>query len=171
MPSLAPLDARLSRAHTLERQAATTLGSFSTLALIVTAVGMYAVIGQAVIRRTRAIGIRLAVGATSRHILSFVAAGQVRPMTVGVGVGLVLASGATRILTTHVAGVQAWDPHVEMLETGWLAVAATCGCWFPVRRALRIDPAIVLRQERARDGLVRVRAPALSLASGFERLC
>ena len=147
LPSLAPLEARLSRAHTLERQAAATLGSFSSLALILAAVGMYAVIGQAVTRRTREIGIRLAVGATSRDIVSCVAAGQLRPMAVGVGAGLVLSAGATRFLTTHVAGVQAWDPLVVTLAMTVLAVAAACGYWFPVRRALRVDPAIVLRQE------------------------
>lgn len=108
---------------------------------------MYAVIGQAVSGRTREIGIRLAVGATSRDIVSSVAAGQLRPMAVGVGVGLVLSAGATRFLTAHIAGVQACDPLVVLLATGVLAATATCGCWFPMRRALRIDPAIVLRQE------------------------
>ena len=147
LPSLAPLEARLNRAHMVERQAAAALGSFSSLALILAAVGMYAVIGQAVTRRTREIGIRLAVGATTRDIVSSIAAGQLRSMAMGVGVGLVLSAGATRFLTTHVAGVQAWDPLVVTLATGVLAIAAACGYWFPVRRALRIDPAIMLRQE------------------------
>ena len=147
LPSLAPLEARLNRAHVVERQAAAALGSFSSLALILAAVGMYTVIGQAVTRRTREIGIRLAVGATSRDIVSSVAAGQLRSMAMGVGVGLVLSAGATRFLTTHIAGVQAWDPLVVMLATAVLAIAAACGYWFPLRRALRIDPAIVLRQE------------------------
>ena len=74
-------------------------------------------------------------------------AGQLRSMAMGLGVGLVLSAGATRFLTTHIAGVQAWDPLVVTLATGVLAIAAACGYWFPVRRALRIDPAIVLRQE------------------------
>jgi ABC-type antimicrobial peptide transport system permease subunit len=68
-------------------------------------------------------------------------------MAVGVGVGLALSAGATRFLTTQVAGVQALDPLVVLIATGVLSVAATCGCWFPMRRALRIEPAIVLRQE------------------------
>lgn len=147
LPSLAPLEARLNRAHRLERQAAATLSTFSCLALVLAAVGMYAVIAQAVTRRTREIGIRMAVGATSRDIVSSVAAGQLRPVALGVGVGLVLSAGATRLLTMHVPGVQAWDPLVVSLATGVLAIAATCGYWFPVRRALRVEPAIVLRQE------------------------
>ena len=147
VPALASLEARLRRAHTLERQAAATLGAFSSLALVLAAVGLYAVIAQAVTRRTREIGIRLAVGATSRDIVTSVAGGHLRPMAVGVGVGLVLSAGATRFLTTHLAGAYPWDPLVVTLATAVLAVAATCGCWVPVRRALRVDPAIVLREE------------------------
>ena len=147
LPSLAPLEARLNRAHAMERQAAATLGSFASLALLLAAVGVYAVIGQAVTRRTREIGIRLAVGATRRDIVNSVAADQLRFLAMGVGVGLGLSTAAMRFLTTHIAGVQAWDPLVMTLATGVLAVAAACGYWFPVRRALRIDPAIVLRQE------------------------
>ena len=98
-------------------------------------------------RRTREIGIRLAVGANGRDIVSALAAGQLRPMAVGVGVGLVLSAGTARFLTTHFAGVQVWDSLVVTLTTGVLAISATCGYWFPLRRALRIDPAIVLRQE------------------------
>jgi ABC-type antimicrobial peptide transport system permease subunit len=108
---------------------------------------MYAAIGQAVTRRTREIGIRLAVGATSRDIVSAVTAGQLRTMAVGAGVGLVLSAGAARLLTSQIVGVQAWDPLVVMLATAVLAAAAACGHWLPVRRALRIAPAIVLRQE------------------------
>jgi putative ABC transport system permease protein len=147
LPSLAPLETRLNQPQAQARQAAATLGGFSLLALALAAVGIYAVIGQVVTRRTREIGIRLAVGATSRHIVSSVAASQFRPIAVGVGVGLVLSAGATRWLTTRIVGVQAWDPVVVMLATGVLAATAACGCWVPLRRAMRIDPAIVLRHE------------------------
>jgi putative ABC transport system permease protein len=147
LPSLAPLDARLGRAHALQRQAAAALGSFSSLALILAAVGMYAVVGQVVTRRTREIGIRLAVGATGRDIVSAVALGQLRSWALGVGVGLVMSAAAMRLLNAQIAGLQAWDPLVVTLSMAVLAVAATCGHWFPIRRALRIDPAIVLRQE------------------------
>jgi len=71
----------------------------------------------------------------------------VRSLALGAGVGLVLSAGAARLLATHIAGVQVSDPLVATLATAVLAVAATCGYWFPVRRALRVDPAIVLRQE------------------------
>ena len=147
LPALAPMEARLSRAHLLERQLAATLSAFSSLALLLAGVGVYAVAAQSVTRRTREIGIRRAVGATRRHIVSAVAAGQVRSLALGAGAGLVLSAGAARLLATHIAGVQVSDPFVATLATAVLAVAATCGYWFPVRRALRVDPAIVLRQE------------------------
>lgn len=147
LPSLAPLEERLARAHTLERQAAATLGGFSTLAVILAAVGIYAVVGQVVTRRTREIGIRLAVGATSRDIVNSVATGQLRLIAAGVGIGLALSAGATGLLTTQIVGLPAWDPVVVMVATGVLGAAAALGCWLPMQRALRIDPAIVLKQE------------------------
>jgi ABC-type antimicrobial peptide transport system permease subunit len=147
LPSLAPLEERLSRAHALEREAARMLGGFSTLAVVLAAVGLYTVLGQAVTRRAREIGIRLAVGATSRHIVTAIVAGQLRPVAAGVGVGLALSAVATRLLSRWVVGLSGWDPLVASLATGTLVAAATAGCWFPVRRALRVDPAIVLRQE------------------------
>jgi hypothetical protein len=54
---------------------------------------------------------------------------------------------ATGVLTKWVDGLPAWDPVVAILATGILGAAATFGCWLPVQRALRVDPAIVLRQE------------------------
>lgn len=147
LPSLAPLETRLSQAHTLERQAAATLGSFSTLALVVAAVGIYAVIGQAVTRRTRELGVRIAVGATPRHIVGAVATGELRSSAVGAVVGLALSAGAARFIGTHVAGVQQGDPLVVIVALAVLLVAVAGGCWWPVRRALRIAPATILRQE------------------------
>ncbi len=147
LPSLAPLKDRLTRAHALERLAAQTMGGFSTLAVVLAAVGLYTVLGQVVTRRTREIGIRLAVGATSRDIVTAVASGQMRPIAAGVTIGVALSAVATGVLTKWVAGLAAWDPVVAILATGILGAAAAFGCWLPVQRALRVDPAIVLRQE------------------------
>jgi ABC-type antimicrobial peptide transport system permease subunit len=147
LPSLAPLEERLARAHALERQAAQTLGAVSALAVVLAAVGLYTVLGQVVTRRTREIGIRLAVGATSRDIVTAVASGQMRPIAAGVTIGVALSAVATGLLTKWVVGLAAWDPVVAILATGILGAAASFGCWLPVRRALRVDPAIVLRQD------------------------
>jgi predicted permease len=147
LPSLAPLEERLTRAHALERHAAQLLGIFSTLAVVLAAVGLYTVLGQVVTRRTREIGIRLAVGATSRDIVAAIASGQMLPVAAGVGVGVALSAVATGVLTMWVVGLPAWDPVVASLATCILGAAASLGCWLPVQRALRVDPAIVLRQE------------------------
>jgi predicted permease len=147
LPSLAPLKERLTRAHALERLAAQALGSFSTLAVVLAAVGLYAVLGQVVTSRTREIGIRLAVGATKRDIVTAIASGQMLPVAAGVGIGVALSAVATGVLTKWVVGLPAWDPVVASLATGIIGAAATLGCWLPVQRALRVDPAIVLRQE------------------------
>jgi ABC-type antimicrobial peptide transport system permease subunit len=100
-----------------------------------------------VTRRTREIGIRLAVGATSRDIVTAIASGQMRPVAAGVGIGLALSAVATGVLTKWVVGLPAWDPVVAILAIAILGAAATFGCWLPVQRAMRVDPAIVLRQE------------------------
>jgi ABC-type antimicrobial peptide transport system permease subunit len=147
LPSLAPLQERLARAHALEREAAQTLGGFSTLAVVLAAVGLYTVLGQVVTRRTREIGIRLAVGATRRNIAAAIVSGPLRPVAAGVGVGLALSAGATGFLTTRIVGLPAWDPVVVMAAIGVLGAASALGCWFPMLRALRTDPAVVLRQE------------------------
>ena len=147
LPSLAPLKDRLTRAHALERLAAQTLGGFSTLAVVLAAVGLYTVLGQVVTRRTREIGIRLAVGATSRDIVTAIASRQMRPVAAGVGIGVALSAVATGVLAKWVVGLPAWDLTVVSLATGILGAAATVGGWLPVQRALRVDPATVLRQE------------------------
>ena len=147
LPSLAPLEERLNRAHALERQAAQLLAVFSTLAVVLAAVGLYTVLGQVVNRRTREIGIRLAVGATSRDVVTAIASGQMRPVAAGIGIGVALSAVATGVLTKWVVGLPAWDPVVALIATGILGAAVTLGCWLPVQRALRVDPAIVLRQE------------------------
>jgi predicted permease len=146
LPSLAPLEDRLTRAHALERQAAQLLGVFSILAVVLAAVGVYTVLGQVVTRRTREIGIRLAVGATSRDVVAAIASSQMRPVAAGVGIGVALSAVATGVLTKWVVGLPAWDPVVASLATAILGAAATLGCWLPLLRALRVDPAVVLRQ-------------------------
>lgn len=147
LPALAPLEQRLTQAHALERQAAATLGVFSTLAVALAGVGLYAVVAQVVTRRRREIGIRLAIGASSRDVVRAVAGGQVRPFAAGVGVGLALSLGSTAFLTTRIVGLPAWDPAVVMAAIGVLGAASALGCWFPMLRALRTDPALVLRLE------------------------
>ncbi|HQZ38359.1 MAG TPA: ABC transporter permease [Vicinamibacterales bacterium] len=147
LPSLVPLKDRLTRAHALERLAAQTLGGFSTLAVALAAVGLYTVLGQVVTRRTREIGIRLAVGATGRDIMTAIVGGQMKPFAAGVGVGLALSAGATGFLSTRIVGLASWDPVVLMAAIGALGATSALGCWFPMLRALRTDPAVVLRQE------------------------
>lgn len=147
LPALAPLEQRFALAHALERQAAATLGVFSTLAVALAGVGLYAVTAQVVTRRTREIGIRLAVGATTRDVLTAIAGGQFTPVAVGLGVGLALSAGVTAFLNTRIVGLPAWDALAVMIAIGVLGAACVLGCWFPMLRALRTDPAVVLRQE------------------------
>jgi ABC-type antimicrobial peptide transport system permease subunit len=89
----------------------------------------------------------LFVRVTGKDIVTAIASGQMRPVAAGVGMGVALSAAATGLLTKWVVGLPAWDPVVAILATGILGATATLGCWLPIQRALRVDPAIVLRQE------------------------
>jgi len=129
------------------RMAASALGAFGILALILAATGIYGVMAYAISRRTREIGIRMAIGASQGQVLAIVARRAVLLIGSGTLVGLAAALAAGRFLEKILYGVKATDPLtlaivlLMMLAIAWLA------CWIPARRAMRIDPVTALRQE------------------------
>ncbi|HUL55040.1 MAG TPA: FtsX-like permease family protein, partial [Opitutaceae bacterium] len=109
--------------------------------------GLYAVVAQGVNRRTREIGIRMALGANARDVVRAVVRDGMRLTLVGLAVGLVLAAALGVALSKILYGVSALDPGV--IAGGTLLLVATTGfaCWLPARRAARVDPVIALRAE------------------------
>jgi predicted lysophospholipase L1 biosynthesis ABC-type transport system permease subunit len=128
-------------------QSTALLGAFAVLALLLAALGIYGVLSYAVTQRTEEIGVRMALGATSREImLSFGRRGLSLTLT-GLAVGLVLAAMASRLMTTLLYGVRPdYLPTVAVVSLILVGVAAVA-CFVPARRASHIDPMIALRQE------------------------
>lgn len=125
----------------------TLLGSFSLLALLLAAVGIYGVISFATSQRTQEIGVRMALGALPADILALMVSAGMRPALAGVAIGVVSGLGLTRVLETFLYGVTPRDP---MTFTGVAAIllgVALVACWIPARRAARVDPLVALRHE------------------------
>ncbi|HWH71205.1 MAG TPA: ABC transporter permease, partial [Candidatus Sulfotelmatobacter sp.] len=120
---------------------------FGLLALFLAAVGIYGVKAYVVSRRTREIGIRMALGASARHVLWMVLRDGLRLTSLGLGVGLLLALAVGFGLRSFVYGVSAIDPFAFTVAPLSLALAALIACYLPARRATRIQPMAALRYE------------------------
>ena len=122
------------------------IGSFGLLALVLAAVGLYGVIGYSVSRRTREIGIRIALGAESSSVLKLVLRQGMTLVVVGGVVGAALAAAAGRLLSS-VLFVSPLDPMAFGMALAILLAVAAFANWVPARRASRVDPMISLRGE------------------------
>jgi predicted permease len=129
------------------RIAAIILGIFGVLAMVLAATGLFALIAYAVSRRTREIGIRMALGARRGQVLSSVLVRTLCLCAAGAAAGTLMALTAGKVLSTILYGVSPRDP--ETLLAAFLIVAGVAGlaCWQPALRAIRIDPALTLREE------------------------
>ena len=137
------IDESISR----ERLIALLSSFFGLIALLLAALGLYGVMASAVARRTREIGVRMALGAQARNILWLVLRETLFLVAIGIAIGLPVALAATRLIKGFLFGLSANDPLTIALAVSlMLAVAALAG-YLPARRAAKIDPMTVLRQE------------------------
>jgi putative ABC transport system permease protein len=120
-------------------------GCFALLALLLAAVGVYGVMSYAVAQRTREIGIRMALGAASGQVVGMVLGRGARIIAVAATLGLLIASGAARLLRSQLFGVGANDLLTFVTVPVGLAVVALLACYLPARRAAGVDPVIALR--------------------------
>ena len=139
------LDEVVGASLTQRRFNMTLLIVFASIALILAIAGIYGTVAYSVAQRTQEIGIRVALGATSREILSMVLFGSLKPVIAGLGIGLVLAFALTRLLSGLVYGVSTTDPVTFISLPVLLAVVAFLAGLFPAMRASRIDPLEALR--------------------------
>jgi putative ABC transport system permease protein len=147
----------LSRVGTMEelmssstgqaRYRMTLLGTFAGVALLLAAVGTYGVTAYAVSRRTREIGIRIALGAGRGDIVRLVIEQGMGPSLVGVAVGVAASLALTRFVSSLLYGVSGTDPTTFTAVVLLLTGVALAACYIPARRALKVDPLVALRYE------------------------
>lgn len=120
---------------------------FAATALLLAAVGIYAIVSYSVSRQTREIGVRMAIGANVRDILVLVFRQGMTPIGVGILIGVAVSLGVARVLESMLAQVSPADPAAFAGATGVLVLVAMLGCWIPARRAVRVDPVAALRAQ------------------------
>ena len=151
-PALPILNARSLEEHASmslfpQRIALYTAGSLGGVALLLALLGIYGVTAYGVAQRTREIGVRMALGAPRGNVLALVLRQGVVLAGMGVGVGAVIAFGATRLLGALLYGVPATDVTAFLGAAVLLVIAAIAASWVPARRAAAVDPVVALRAE------------------------
>ncbi len=121
--------------------------SLAALAALLAALGLYGVLAYVVARRTREIGIRVALGGQRKDILRLVLGQGAWLTLIGGAIGIVAALGATRLATKLFYGVSAYDPLTFLGVAVLLALVSGAACYIPARRAMRVDPMVALRYE------------------------
>ncbi len=123
------------------------IGFFGMVALLLATVGVFGVMAYSVSRRTREIGVRVALGARSQDVLTMVLGQGLRTILIGIGIGFAGSLAITRTLRSLLFGVTATDPVTFVVVIMLLVTAALLACYIPARRAAKVDPMVVLRYE------------------------
>ncbi len=130
-----------------ERLTAQLSSFFGLLALVLACLGLYGLLSYEVMRRTREIGIRMAIGAQSHNVVRLVVGKAVALIIAGAAIGIAAALAVTRFMSSFLYGVKAGDPITLLAVAVLLAVVALAACYIPARRATKVDPLVALRYE------------------------
>jgi predicted permease len=120
---------------------------FGTVALLLATAGIFGVMAYSVSRRTREIGVRVALGARSRDVLTMILGQGLRTIAIGLGIGIAGALALTRTMASLLFGVTTTDPLTFVVVIALLIAAALLACYIPARRATKVDPMVALRYE------------------------
>jgi putative ABC transport system permease protein len=115
------------------------------IALMLASIGLYAVLAHSVSQRSQEIGVRMAMGGTVRDIVTLVVNQGMRPLGIGLGIGVATAGALMPALKSVLVQVSPLDPLTFVMALTALVLAALLGCWIPARRAARVDPVAVLK--------------------------
>ena len=131
----------------LERLLSRLSGLFGVLALVLACIGLYGLLAYEVARRTREIGIRMALGAQQRDLLRLVVGQGILLAIIGSVLGIAAALGVTRFISAMLYGVRPNDPLTIIAVAILLGLVALLACYIPARRAMKVDPMVALRYE------------------------
>ena len=141
------MEARLSSSVAQPRFQTVFVASFGAVALLLAMLGVYGLLSYTVAQRRDEFGIRMALGAQTRHVLALVVRQGALLIAAGVGLGLLAAAASSRVLESFLFGV-ATDDRLTFIGAPLVLIAvALVACWIPARRATRIDPLETLRFE------------------------
>jgi putative ABC transport system permease protein len=141
------MDSMLSDSGSLRNFDVSLLGAFSLLALSLAAIGVYAVMAFSVSQRTKEIGIRMAIGAHSQHVMRLILRQGARLAVTGSILGVVSAIFLRKIMASFLFGLSTNDPVVLSIVPCIMVLVILLACWLPARRATKIDPIVALRHE------------------------
>ena len=137
----------MKNALRIQHTALRILGILGGLALALCVIGTYGLMAYVVTRRTREIGVRIALGATRGSVMKLILTAGLRLGFIALVIGLPLALGAAGLLRHQLAGISPFDPLSFMAVTLSVLTALICACWLPARRAAKVDPMEALRYE------------------------
>jgi len=120
---------------------------FGSIGLILVTIGVYSVLSYTTARRTQEIGVRMALGAHGSDVLRMVIRTGIQLVAIGAAIGLLVSVALARILATQLWGVSPYDPWTLTFVPAVLLITGFLACWFPARRAARVDPLVALRYE------------------------
>jgi putative ABC transport system permease protein len=147
MTEIATLEDRTTRATAPERFRAVLFSSLGVIALVLSSLGIYGVLAESVTRRTREIGIRMALGEAQGAVRRRVVGSAFRAVALGAVAGVVLAIGAGRWLSQFLVGVDPWNLPALLVTLTVLSMVALAAAYVPAQKASRVDPLAALRQD------------------------
>jgi putative ABC transport system permease protein len=145
--SVQTMDYLVSDSIAVPRFVLLLFGSFAAVAMLLAGLGIYGVMAYSVTQRTHEIGIRVALGAQARTVLTLVIGQGMKLTLIGLGIGLAASFGLTRLMSKLLFGISATDPLTFAVIALLLASVALLACWIPARRATKVDPMVALRCE------------------------
>jgi putative ABC transport system permease protein len=141
------MDSMVMDSGSLRRFDLSLLGAFSSLALVLAAIGVYAVIAYSVSQRTKEFGIRIALGAHSRDVLRLILKQGARLAVAGVGIGVAAAFLLRNVMGSFIYGLSDNDPVILLIVISVVFLVILLACYLPARRATKVDPMVALRND------------------------